>query len=227
MAWDNPQNFEFPLSILCAQRLRIKKIFDNTWLQNITYGYQWDGTYWQQLWPDRYAPNSTLVNWDAARRGERSTPPYYPGPNFIIAGTVNNYINRPEYADYLPLSFLEELQKKWKWEDLPEWEYVESVVTAQTLQSEPTPYQPYGGRGYYREHFIEFILRRAKKLHEFNYSVSHIGKCFLGSGRVAPSVEENRPELEYKNLVYFVTNTEETKVTLYNVKCDGCCCCCC
>lgn len=227
MAWDNPQNFEFPLSILCAERLRIKKIFDNTFVHGTTYSYKGEQNFWQQLWSNRYAPNSTLNTWNPDRRTGQSTPPYYPGPDFRIATVVQNFVNRPNYAEWLPLSILEELQKKWKWEDLPEWEYVESVVATQTLQSEPTPYQPYTGTGYYREEFIEFILRRAKKLHEFNYFLPHIGRCFLGSGRVAPSVEENRPELEYKNLVYFVTNTEETKVTLYNVKCDGCCCCCC
>lgn len=224
MNWDDPDNFKFPLDILCLQRNRIKTIFENTWLQNITYGYQWDQTHWQQIWPGRYAPNSTLVNWEAARRGGRSTPPYYPGPNFIIAGTVNNYINRPEYADWLPLSFLEELGAKKGWQEIPTWEQVEEVVTAQTLQSTETPYTPYGGRRYYRQEFIDFVLARSEKIYEFDYPFDHLGYCYLGSGRVAPSAEDNRPELEYKNWVYFVTNTETTKVTLYMVKC-GCLCC--
>lgn len=227
MAWDDPDNFNFPLQVLCAERLRIKKVFDNTWLQGTTYSYKGEQQYWQQLWSNRYAPNSCITTWDPSRRVGESTPPYYPGPDFRIATTVINYVNRPDYAEWLPLSILEELGKKLKWDPLPAWEYVEEVLYAQTRQSAPTPYQPYNGTGYYREEFIDWILARSKKLHEFDYFVNHIGKCFLGSGRVAPSVEDNRPELEYKNLVYFVTNTEQTKVTLYNVKCDACCCCCC
>ncbi len=225
MAWDDPDNFQFPLDVLCAERLRIKKIFENTWLNNITYSYKGEQNFWQQLWPDRYAPNSTIATWNPARRVGEPTPPYYPGPDFRIATTVYNPVNRPEYAEWLPLSILEELQPKLKWSVLPEWEYVEQVIESQIMQQAPTPYQPYtGSPGYYRQEFIDFVLARSKKLYEFDYFVPHIGRCFLGSGRVAPSLDENRPELEYKNLVYFVTNTEVTKVTVYKVRC-GCACC--
>jgi hypothetical protein len=224
MNWDDPDNFQFPIDVLCAERKRIKTIFENTWLQGTTYSYK-GYCYWQQLWSDRYAPNGTIDAWLPAYRGDLTIPPYYPGPNFAIASVVPNWINKPEYADYLPQSILEELQIKLGWEELPEWEYVVDTISAQILTDTVTPFPPYwGAGGYYREEFVNFVLGRSKKIYEFDYPFPHLGLCFLGSGRVAPSVEENRPELEYKNWVYFVTNTEVTKVTLYMVKC-GCLCC--
>lgn len=225
MAWDDPNNFEFPVQVMCAQKNRIKVFWDYWFLA----GQLWSSNfyaYWNQIWPDRFKPNMTIESWLKEEYDDTATPPEVPGVLWqYVPGGGYVAINAANAIPPFETDIRHDLTPKTKWATIPSWYAIRDALDAQMYQVDPTPYFPSWGDGrYYRQEFVDFVLARSKKVYDGETQFPHGNKCFFGAGRVSPRSDINLPEGEHKNWVYFVTNTETTKVTLYMVKC-GCLCC--
>ncbi|HND18571.1 MAG TPA: hypothetical protein PLB18_04310 [Acidobacteriota bacterium] len=225
MDWNDPNNFQFVVQVLCNQKDRIKSFWEHYF--PLAQGYNYATTnYWQQVWPLRFAPNATIDWWRIETVDPETTPPSVPGPVWqLVPGGAWRAINLAHDIPGLEVDMREQIKKKAGWETVPSWEEIRDALDAQLYTEAETPFSPYWGDGrFYREEFISFLLSRAKILWETEEGVTEDTTCYLGAGRVTPRPDENRPEGEFKNLVYFVTNESNGIIRCYKIRC-GCACC--
>lgn len=227
MAWNDPQNFNFPLIVLCNQRARIQKCWEKWFFEGQHFSWAFH-SYWNQIWPGRIAPNTTLDAWYVDPIEPDVNPIAFVGPVYqLVPGGSYVQINRENPTLGLPKDMRDELKRAMKWPVVPSWEEIRDAITGQVYTEEETPYKPYWGPGfYYKEAFVDFILDGAKLLYEADLQFPHFQHCFLGSGRIPMDPIINQPETEHKAVTYFVRETGTHRVKVWQIKC-GCCCCCC
>lgn len=227
MAWNDPSNFNFPLIILCNQRVRIQKCFKYWFPQGQYFNHRFH-SYWNQIWPSRDTPNATIDAWRVDPIDPESNPLAFVGPVWqLVPGGGYVYLNLANVVPTLSKDMREEIKKKVGWMQIPSWEEIRDALDGQLYTNDQTPYRPYWGDGrYYKEDFVNFILSGAKLLYEADLQFPHSQKCYLGSGRIPPDPLINQPETKHKDVTYFVLETGTHHIKVWQIGC-GCCCCCC
>ena len=227
MSWDNPNNFGFVLTWLEAQRQRTDNFYQYYMPLGKTFEYRFNN-WWQQVWPERYALNGVVETWGVfAEEYNPGWPPtFHPGP---VWEEGPNFPPRalalPDFGLLNPFDIRKDVEKKAKWEEWPTFEEIWAALSAQMYSDQVNSFKPYwvGEEPlWYREDFILYVMKRSKLIWETDLAFPHIGRCFLGAGRVSVDPGFDASSTSYRTVIYFVLNEGTHHCKLFEVK-PGCC----
>ena len=105
-----------------------------------------------------------------------------------------------------------DVEKKAKWEEWPTFEEIWAALSAQMYSDEVNSFKPYWvgeEPSWYRDC-------------ETDLALPHIGRCFLGAGRVSVDPGFDASSTSYRTVIYFVLNEGTNHCKLFEVK-PGCC----
>lgn len=229
MTWDHPNNFKFVLTWLEAQRQRTDNFYQYYTPLGQIFEYRFND-WWQQVWPQAYALNAVLETWNrfSPEGFQDNWPPtFHTGPVWREGPSyLPKALALPDFGLLNPFDIRKDVEKKARWEEWPTFEEIWSAIHSQAHTDQPTAFQPYwsgySSVGYYREDFILYLMKRSKLLWETDLQFPHVGKCFLGAGRVTLDPTFDAPSNSYKTVIYFVVNEGTHHCKLFEVK-PGCC----
>lgn len=223
--WNDPDNFMFPIRVLCTQQQRIKRFWDYFHPIGQQFEYTWS-PWWQQVWVDRSSPNATIESYLPSRRDGFFLDPYFPGPLFrYVPQGSYQFINAAITIPGLEQSLLEQLRPKYDWNPLPSWQDLESALFSQVWQSGITDYPTkYASPGYYRTAFIDQVKAKGKIAWEKADAGITETKFWVGAGRVPRDPLVNKEVGDYLNTMFVAENHAEGLIRLWKYPC-GCCLC--
>lgn len=232
MDWNDPDNFQFPIRLLCEQVKRVKSFYLSYYVGQGQL-YEWvlaDSWYW---WPDQpFAPAHTPLAWyPGVWDFDPNNPEAIPGPGYtLIPGGYDFFLNSAQTVTGYVTTFLEDIILKGLVPPGTTWSEVSEAFKSQTVSIiEPSSYPSPGPPGtVWRVGFVQEVLSRAKFVWESEPLVQPLDRYYIVFGRIPPEPQGSAVGLAYLDRVTWIEPLATT-YKLYKLRCGrrSCCCCCC
>jgi hypothetical protein len=235
MAWDSPNNFSFPLKLLCVEAARWKKL--NSYLPlNQRYEYFFSNYRPGYQTRSRYQPNAVIENWQGLHPPLEIGRTGVPGAQirFLGSGSYLYLVEAPESYPWTNKTELAELFPGVATENLPTFQFVCDAINSQTRQTSTSAYpSKYFGNGdCFRPEFILSVLGKSKLVWqsetvESTEFESFQRWVFLGAGRYQNYPDDRQADSQYSTGVFLqIPDAQNQTLKLYQINCGACCCCC-
>lgn len=230
--WNDPENYDFPLQVLCKQQRRVQKFYLEYYLAggHLYENFASWAWYWGLDWP--FAPTDSVASWIEGHwdLNQVIVDPV-PGPFYrTIPGGYPFCLNWADPVTGYTTTFLEDLIQ-WKLVPLgTTWFQVSSAMESQCFAIDPFgPPQDVASPAYnWRTGFVENLLDRSKFWWESEDQVNPLTAYKLLYGRIPPEPTGEAPGVLYSTRTVWLEPVG-SKYKVWKVKCKpgGCCCCCC